>query len=90
MHRRSSHTLTWRSCDAERCAKAQFDIKGALKEQAAPRQPHPEMLQSMMRAVAGELHHSMSMLSLNPSCSNAGLHANLIMGGGPQTKICSE
>ena len=48
------------------------------------------MLQSMMRAVAGELHHSMSMLSLNPSCSNAGLHANLIMGGGPQTKICSE
>ena len=32
----------------------------------------------------------MSMLSLKPSCSNAGLHANLIIGGGPHTSICSE
>jgi hypothetical protein len=40
--------------------------------------------------VRNSFHQMSKLSSVKPSLSKAGLHANLIMGGGPHTRTCTE
>ncbi len=45
--------------------------------------------QAAIRGVCTLVYQISKLSSVKPSLSNAGLHANLIMGGGPHTRTCT-